>query len=177
MSSLVAKKYVKAILDLDGIPLSEVVETLNSLGEVIESDERVKELLNSPLVSSSQKLSFLIEPLRDRLDKRVVNLLSLMAEKKRLNLIPEVAKLLRQEVQFNSNSFKGLVESNERVDASLIKKLEDKLSKYSGADISLEFKESNLDGVKVEVEDLGLELSFSKEAVRKALFEHIKKAL
>ncbi|NPA27614.1 MAG: F0F1 ATP synthase subunit delta [Epsilonproteobacteria bacterium] len=177
MDILVAKRYAKALLELKDISIERVLEDLKVVSKAITADEKILEFINSPIVSSSAKYKAIVEPLEDKLDPKVVNLLKIMAQKGRLALVPKLVEILEKELQFRSNSFKGIVESNEDIEQDLIEKLEKKLSNYSGANISLIFKKSDIDGVKVEVEDLGLELSFSKEAVRRALFEHIKKAL
>jgi len=177
MSSLVAKKYAKALMELDGISLNDVLEQLSTISEVITSDNRVKDFLNSPLVKSDKKYEALIAPLADKLDKKIVALLELMSQKGRLNLIPELTQILSKEIMVKENKFTGVVESNEDIDQSLLEKLEKKLSKYSNAEISLESKKSDLDGIKAEVSDLGLELNFSKASVKSALLEHIQKAL
>jgi len=110
--------------------------------------------------------------------KKIVNLLKLMAQKGRLALLPQLSNILNKEVRVASNKFTGTVESSEEIDAALIEKLEKKLSDYSKAEIKLESKKSDdIDGIKVEVSDLGLELNFSKASVKKALLEHIAKAL
>jgi len=177
MTSLIAKKYAKALMELDGISLSDVSEQLNAISKIITSDSSVKEFLNSPLVKSDKKYEALIAPIADKLDKKIVALLELMSQKGRLNLIPELTQLLSKEIMAKENKFTGVVESNEKIDKSLLKKLEKKLSKYSGAKISLKAKKSDLDGIKAEVSDLGLELNFSKASVKSALLEHIQKAL
>ncbi|NPA50313.1 MAG: F0F1 ATP synthase subunit delta, partial [Epsilonproteobacteria bacterium] len=51
------------------------------------------------------------------------------------------------------------------------------LSKYSNATIKLIPKESDYDGVRVEVEDLGIELNFSKSRVKEALIQFIEEAI
>ena len=177
METLIAKKYAKALLELDGISLEEVASQIGAISEVITSDKKVSTFLNSPLIKNSVKFKALVEPLKDKLDKRVVALLELMAQKGRLALIPELYQILTKEIMVKSNNFKGVVESNEELDSTLKEKLEKKLASYSGANIELETIKSDLDGIKVEVSDLGLELNFSKESVKKALIEHIQKAL
>jgi F-type H+-transporting ATPase subunit delta len=177
MGMLVAKKYAKALLELDGISLTDVQEQIASIAEVINSDSSVKSFLESPLAKNSAKFSAIVEPLKDKLDSKVLALLDLMATKGRLSLIPELSSILSKEMMIKSNKFTGLIESNDDIDDTLKEKLEKKLASYSGADIELSVKKSDIDGVKVEVSDLGLELNFSKESVKKALLEHIQKAL
>ncbi len=177
METLVAKKYVKALLEIDGISLEDIQNQLKSLAEVIKNNQEVKVFLNSPLINNNSKFEALVAPIKDNLDKKLTSLLELMSQKGRLNIIPELSKVLDKEIMLKSNKFIGIVESNEDIDDSLKEKLEKKLNSYSGANVVLETKKSDLDGVKVEVKDLGLELNFSKESVKKALLEHIQKAL
>ena len=174
---LIAKKYAKALLELDGISLNTIEEQIASIAEIISSDKEVKEFLESPLVKNDAKFTALVEPLKDKLDPKVFALLDLMSNKGRLSLIPELSTILSQEMMIKNNKFIGTVESNDDIDDTLKEKLEKKLASYSGADIELDVKKSDIDGVKVEVSDLGLELNFSKESVKKALLEHIQKAL
>ncbi len=177
METLVAKKYTKALIDIDGISLEDVEGQLKVIADVIDSNSEIKDFLNSPLIKNSTKFEAVIAPIKDKLDKDVSSLLELMANKGRLALIPTLSTLLSKEIMVRSNKFIGLVESNEDLDDSLKAKLEKKLSVYSGSDIELITKKSDIDGIKAEVSDLGLELNFSKESVKKALLEHIQKAL
>ena len=177
MKSLIAKKYAQALLEIDGINLDEVLNELSAIAALIQSDESIKEFVNSPLVKNDAKYQALIAPIEDKLDKKVANLLKLMAQKGRLSLIPDLVYFLSQEIKIRKNSFSGVVESSEDIDKSLIEKLEKKLSIYSNAKVTLESKKSDIDGIKVEVNDLGLELNFSKSSVKNALIEHIQKAL
>ncbi len=175
--NLIAKKYAKALLELKDIDLNKTLSELSAIAKVINDNSEIETFLNSPLVKSDKKYEALIAPIEDKLDSKAVNLLKLMAQKGRLALIPDLANILSKEIMLKSNEFTGIVESNEDIDSSLIEKLEKKLAAYSGSSIKLESKKSDLDGIKVEVEDLGLELSFSKQSVKNALLEHIQKAL
>ena len=177
MENLIAKKYAQALLEIEGISLEDVAAELTTLAELIENNSDVKEFLNSPLVKSDNKYEALVSPIEDKLDNKVVNLLKLMSQKDRLDIIPELAEILAKEIKVKANSFVGVVESSEELDSALVEKLEKKLSSYSNSEVKLETKESDLDGIKVEVSDLGLELNFSKQSVKNALIEHIQKAL
>ena len=177
MDSLVAKKYAKALIELDGISIEEALQELKALSEVIKSDPQIEEFLNSPLISNSKKFEAIVAPIADKLDKKIVALLDLMAQKGRLSLIPELSELLSKEIRIKKNEFTGVVESSEELDMNLVKRLEKKLSNYAHSKIKLEVLKSSIDGIKAEVKDLGLELNFSKASVKKALLEHIQKAL
>jgi len=177
MSSLIAKKYVKALLEVEGLSVDSVAESIGAIADAIKSNPKVIEFLNSPLIKNSDKYKAIIEPLEDKLDTKVVSLLKLMSEKGRLSLLPDLSDELKKDIQLHSNTFNGVVSSAEEIDESLIKKLEKKLSSFAGADVKLEYQKSDIDGIRAEVADLGLELNFSKERVKNALIEHIQKAL
>ncbi len=177
MSSLIAKKYAKALLELKDISLDDTLEQLSAISQSITDNSEVAEFLSSPIVKSDKKYEAVIAPVADKLDKKVTALLELMAQKGRLSLIPELSNLLAREIMIKNNNFVGTIESNDELDSTLVEKLEKKLASYSGAVIKLESKKTDLDGIKVEVSDLGLELNFSKDSVKNALLEHIQKAL
>ncbi len=177
MENLVAKRYAKALMNIEGINLEEVNAQLSAIAAAIESDASVKEFINSPLISSTKKYEAIVAPLKEKLDPKIAALLELMAQKNRLSLIPELKAILDREIMIASNHFVGEVESSDDLDKALIKKLEKKLASYSGKEIELKSKKSDIDGIKVEVSDLGLELNFSKQSVKNALIEHIQKAL
>jgi len=177
MENLVAKRYAKALMSIDGIDLDSVIEQLSALAEAIKSSSELKEFLASPLVSSSKKFDAIIVPLKEKLDPKVFALLELMGQKNRLSLIPDLEEILVKESKLASKHFTGIIESADDIEKDLVEKLAQKLEKYSGSEIDLEVKKSDIDGVKVEVSDLGLELHFSKESAKRALIEHIQKAL
>jgi len=55
--------------------------------------------------------------------------------------------------------------------------LESSLKSYTGSTIKLTHKKSDLDGIKVTVDDLGIEVNFSKERVKEQLIDFITKSL
>ncbi len=177
MDNLVVKRYAKALLSIKDISLEELMSELELLSEVISSNKEIQEFLEAPIVKKEEKLEALLSALDGKVNNELLNLLKVMAQKGRLALIPELTLELKKEIQAQQKKYSGVVESNEAIDQALIEKLEKKLSQYSGAEVTLEFKTSDMDGIKVEVSDLGLELNFSKRSVKEALLENIVKAL
>ncbi len=177
MVELVAKRYAKALMEIDaGKKIESFIDVLDGVASALK-DPKAKEMIASPLVSASDKISLITESLGNKADPVLLQLIKIMGEKERLGLIPELASILKFEKKKESNSFVGKVESRNALDKAELKSLEEALSKHSGAVIKLEQVKSDLNGVKVEVEDLGLELSFSKDRVKTALLDYIQKAL
>jgi len=67
--------------------------------------------------------------------------------------------------------------SSKELDAQEVEKLEKTLATYTGATIKLNQEKSDVDGVRVSVDDLGIEVNFSKERVKEQLIDFIKKSL
>ena len=174
---LVAKRYAKALMEIDGgKKLDAFIDVLEGVSAALETP-KAKEIIASPLVSAADKVSLITESLGKKADPLLKELIKVMGEKGRLALIPELTAILKFEKKRASNRFTGHVESRDALDAAALKDLEEALSRHSGAEITLKQVKSDLNGVKVEVEDLGLELNFSKDRVKAALLDYIQKAL
>ena len=177
MVELVAKRYAKALMEIGaGKKMDSFIAALDAVSLALDTP-RAKEIIASPLVASEDKVAMIIKALGKKADQTLVALVHIMGEKGRLGLIPELTNILKFEKKKESNSFVGRVESRNTLGTAELKSLENALSRHSGAEIKLEQVESDLNGVKVEVEDLGLELNFSKDRVKAALLDHIQKAL
>ncbi len=174
MEELIAKRYAKA-LSAASKEIEKTAKVLTVLGEAIGT-ESIDTVLRSPVVKESQKTEMVLAALGKEADDTLVNFVRVLGEKKRLALIPVIARVLNAELQKASNKFEGEVLSAEPLDKKELQKLEKALKKYSGAEITLKRKEARVDGIKVSVEDLGIEVNFSKERVKQQLIEHIKRA-
>ncbi len=175
MNRLVANKYAKALLDGDQNKLDTYIDELTKISSVLEEKE-VKEIIASPMLKKADKTSLLLGAIGNA-DEVILKLIEVMGEKNRLELIPQIVQILNFEYRKKRNLYQGTVESANDLDELDIAKLEDALSKYSGAMIRLEAKKSDFNGIRAEVEDLGLELNFSKERVKDSLLNYIQKAL
>ena len=176
MEELIAKRYVKALLEV--IPENQREDysyILNSLSALFDN-RTFKNIIESPIVSSKQKADLLLEPLKSG-NIPLINLIKVLAENGRLSLIPYIAKSLNQEVQKERNEYEGILSSGDELSLDDIAKLEKSLATYTGSTIKLTQQKSNLDGIKVTVDDLGIEVNFSKERVKEQLIDFITKSL
>jgi len=178
MEELIAKRYVNALIDAtskkDRANFSKIL-----LGMADSfSDEKVAELLTSPLVSNEQKTAMVVESLGEGADAKLVNFIKIIGENGRLDLLPTIAKVLKQAIQIETNKYEGIVNSSTKLKAAELKELETSLSTYTdGANIKLTQEISDIDGIKVSVEDLGIEVNFSKQRVKEQLIDFVTKSL
>lgn len=174
MEELIAKRYAKALSSVSK-DLSGVLEVLNVLSEVVSSTE-IKSTLTSPIISSEDKTGMILSALSES-DETLVNFIKILGENGRLDLIPAITKVLNSDQQRASNSYEGVLKSTSSLDEAAVADLEATLKKYTGSMIRLTQEKSDFDGVRVSVDDLGIEVNFSKQRVKEQLIDFIKKSL
>jgi len=174
MEELIAKRYAQALSSVSK-DLPGIVEVLNVLSEVISSAE-IKSTLISPIISSESKTEMILSALSDD-DSTLVNFIKVLGENKRLDLIPAITKVLNTDQQRVSNEYEGVLKSTSSLDEAALADLEKTLEKYTGSKIKLTQEKSDLEGLRVSVDDLGIEVNFSKQRVKEQLIDFIKKSL
>ncbi len=175
MEELIAKRYAKALSSVSR-DLSAVSKVLDVLTEAM-ADEEVMAALSSPIVASAKKIEMLLAALGEGVDEALKNFIRILGENKRLDLIPAIAKVLNAELQQASNQYEGVVKSNQPLDEGDLSRLEKTLLEYTGSKIKLKHEKSELEGLRVSVDDLGIEVNFSKQRVKEQLIDFIKKSL
>ncbi len=175
MEELIAKRYATALLSVSK-DIASIVEVLNAITVAIETKE-VHTALTSPLVTAEKKTDMIIAALGEDADKTLVNFIKVLGENKRLDLIPAIAKVLNADLQKESNQYEGVLKSSKKLGKEELSKLENTLKKYTGSTIKLTQEKTDLDGLRVSVDDLGIEVNFSKQRVKEQLIDFIKKSL
>ena len=162
MEELIANRYVNALVDMTSAEQrTEFSEILTAIAGLF-SDESVAEMLTSPLVSAEQKTSFVLDGLGEGSDVKLQNFIKIIGENGRLDLLPTIAKKLNQAIQKETNEYEGVVTSSNTLGDAELAELETSLKTYTGSTIKLTQVQSDLDGIKVSVDDLGIEVNFSK---------------
>jgi len=177
MEELIANRYVNALVDITSAEQrAEFSSILSSIAQLFD-DAKVAESLTSPLIKSEDKTSFILEGLGKDCDVKLQNFIKIIGENGRLDLLPAVAKKLHQAIQKESNEYEGVILSANKLGDAEIAELESSLQTYTGSKIKLRQEDSELDGIKVSVEDLGIEVNFSKQRVKEQLIDFITKSL
>jgi len=177
MEELIANRYVNALLDVTSTEQQvEFSAVLSSIAGLF-SNEKVAGILTSPLVTATQKTSFILDGLGEASDVKLQNFIKIIGENGRLDLLPVIAKKLNQAIQKETNQYVGVVSSSNTLGDAEIADLEASLKTYTGSNIKLTQEKSELDGIKVSVDDLGIEVNFSKQRVKEQLIDFISKSL
>jgi len=175
MEELIAKRYAKALSSVSK-DVKGITAILNVLSEAVAS-ESVKAALASPIVSSEQKTEMILATLGEKSDTTLTNFIKILGENRRLDLIPAITKVLNADLQRESNQYEGVLKSKETLPKEELSKLEETLKRYTGSQIKLTQETTELDGLRVSVDDLGIEVNFSKQRVKEQLIDFIKKSL
>ena len=175
MSDKLANKYVAALKKISNDFLIEVHTKLTPFIGAYNV-EKFSDILNSTDVKSDEKVALILE-LAKISDPKMVNFIKLLGEHKRLNLIPTIYSVLDSEVSQIKNEYKGTVSSKSGLNSDIISDLSKVLSQKVGKSVSLSSKKSETEMVKAVVDDLNLEISFSKDIFKTQLKKHILKAI
>ena len=177
MRRLIAKRYVRALLSaLDEEEIEIVAQKLSGLAKAF-GDRKFSEIIVSPEVKKEKREALILEAVSKGSNKKLVNFIKTLGIHNRFDLIPDIAVLIQKELQRRTNRYEGIVESMQKVEQKDLKELENALSKYVSATIVLKPVKSDYNGIKVVVEDLGIEATYSKDRIASDMINHILKAL
>lgn len=173
MEKVIAKTYAKAILERNDF--EDFYSNLLELSSAFASNKFI-DILNSYEIKQDKKLELILSLLNNPSDafKKFINLI---VDNKREMLIPEITKELSEQKASKENTFLGQVYSKEKLSEEEIKNLEEKLSLKFNAKIRLDSKISDNDSVKISLDGLGYEISFSMQSLKAKMNEYILKAI
>ena len=176
MSILLAKKYVKAlIVDSDISKVSQINDELKLISSAY-AIEKFNNIIASVDVKANEKVS-LINSFIESASKSTINLVQLLSDNKRLNIIPTISNELDKEVSKLTNTYVGIVDSNENLSDEYISKLEADFAKKFECKLTLVNNVCNYDGIRVNIEGLGVEISFAKNIFKAQMIDHILQAV
>jgi F-type H+-transporting ATPase subunit delta len=177
MEELIAKRYVKALNDsLDTDAITAASDIFQGLAAAFENKKFLHVIENRD-VPNSQKEELLLDAVKNANSDKLNNFIKLLVENGRINIIPAISIELTKQISRINKSYGGKVYSDTDIDAVTLEGISKGLGKKMDATISLEMIKNDFDGIKVEVEDLGVEVNFSKSRLNAQLIEHILKAI
>ena len=172
MKELIAKKYVKALVsDLSKDEFNNFTARLQEIANAF-ANEKFQNIIVSPNLKNSQKADFVGEA-----DQKFVNFIKLLGENKRLDILPNIVSELLAQKSKMDNVFYGKIYGGSQISQAQISELESSFSKRFNAKIILEPVKSNYNGIKIELDDLGVEASFSVDRLKAQMSEYILKAI
>lgn len=176
MNDLIAKRYVKALLDgKDVAAATSIYNELNSISTAF-ADDKFTAIISSIEVKECQKTDLVIS-LVENCSDTVKNLIKLLGSKKRLEIIPDIVTEFRTNIAAMENTYEGVVYTNNALSKDYVKSIAKEFSKKFDVKLSLTQNVCDYDGIKVDIDGLGVEISFSKDRLKSQMIDHILKAV
>lgn len=177
MSDIVVKRYAKAIIEkFEKNELETLLKNLKVISDAFKID-KFKSIINSPIVEQTKKNELIFSLFKEKIDIKFSNFLKLLSENKRFDLIPDILSNIETKVASFNNQYKGVIYSNDNLSLKEVQKIEEIFSKKFNANINLDFNKGDYNGIKVDIEELGVELSLSIDNLKQNMSEYILKAI
>jgi len=177
MEELIAKRYIKALKsEFDIQTVQNISSVFNTLAESFQDDKFVS-VIKNPEVNTTVKSEILLEAVKPAKSEKLDNFIKLLVENKRVDIIPAMAKELEKDIANTTKTYEGVIYSDSDIDTKVVEELSNGLSKRFDSTISFRFVKNSFNGIKVEVEGLGVEINFSKDRIDNQIINHIIKAI
>ena len=171
---MVVEKYTKAFLaSLNKDEVAEAYEAVAKIALLSKSPKFIL-IVKSPILSIDEKIDFLSN-LAEYKNPKFLNFLRIVLENKREDLFKEIHSSLYEKVSKYFNTYAGIVEG--KVSEETLKEIESKLSQKFNAEIKLMLKEKDINGIKVFVDILNVEVAINEEKIKSDLINNIIKAI
>ncbi len=156
-SITIARPYARAVFELarDKSALPQWSNMLMQAATVVSHPDFVS-LLGSPDVTSEQRADIIIEACRDSLNGEGTNFIKVLAQYRRLEILPEILTLFEQQKADHENTVDVSMVSAVPVDETQKAQVVASLRKRLGRDVRLtcEVDESLLGGAIIRARDL-----------------------
>jgi F-type H+-transporting ATPase subunit delta len=171
---MVVEKYTKAFLK--SFNDDELVEAYEAVARIalVAKDPKFILIVKSPLLTIDEKIDIICKIAEFDNDK-FRNFLRIIFENKREDLFKEIYTSLYEKVARHFNTYAGFVDG--KVSEDVLNELQEKLSQKFNATIKLQLTDKEMNGLKVYVDVLNVEVAISEEKVKADLINSILKAI
>jgi len=175
MVSSISKKYTRALTTSQtDAQLQQSYVALNNISSALKIS-KFQDILGSKDVSLDKKAS-LISEISGSTDAKLSNFISLLLKANRVEIVPAVAEEIREFLANKSGKAEGRVTASFDVGNAELEEISKVLSTKLNREIGLTFEKTDaahFNGIKVEIDDLGVEVEINKDALKKSVIAHI----
>lgn len=171
MSTAIARPYAKAVFAyaLDAQNLPTWAQFLHAATAVI-TDHAIKPLLNNPRIGNRKLAEFILQICQTWLVAGAENFIKLLAEKGRLQVLPQIAQLFEdyraaQEKWVNVNLISALP-IDEKLQSKLQKRLQQRLQR--NVILHCQIDKNLLGGAIIKADDLVIDASVKRQLAKLA---------
>ncbi len=147
--------YASAIFELakEDEKLDQINEEMKSLYEIFKSENELREILGTPVVSSEDKKDLIKNVFKDKVSKDVFNFMNVLIDKNRMNEFMGISEEFFTLYRAESNIILAEVYTVEELSEDIIASLKEKLGELTGKNIEIKQVIDNaiLGGVKIKI--------------------------
>jgi len=138
----IASKYAEAVLELAvGLRQEEkIFEEIKLIAAVIASDKEMTIIINHPSIDAAEKKQFLSSLFAGKISDLSQNLIGLLADKRRLDLIPFIENSYRELLNKRKNIVSATLSCSEKLADSAVANIKAQLAEHLGKTLELEVK-------------------------------------
>lgn len=180
MKNTLSLRYAKAFIDSMGEDCCQSLLQMKHLVDSLFLQEDFLNFLTNPFVDSLKKSNLVIDALQID-NKKICSGIEILAKAGRLKMLPQVLSEISSMFAMRNQSYTAFLYSNTSFSAEMIEKIAHALSKKLGIDVSIIERKWDHDGIKCVLEDLDLEVSFSRDMfvgnLKKYILDTFKKGV
>ncbi len=139
-----ASVYAEAVLDLARAANSreDIEQELHALNEAMHADQAVWKFFESPVVPVDDKVRVLEKTLKGQLSELLFNFLGVLARRKRMNHIPDIAQVYTMLLDEELKRRRVDLQVAAATDQALIDRIREALQSYLKSEVVLEVREN-----------------------------------
>ena len=160
-SQKIGKNYAQALIELTAGNLNLQETFLAEIKAVNESFDKIRnswEFFNSPGISKDEKKGVIKKLFTGQINEKVLNLLFLLIDNKRFNILPEIQNQLNKLVNKSRGTVIAEVYSAVDIDTNTLEKLKQSIENTIGhnekVEVESKIEHSLIGGIKVKINDL-----------------------
>jgi len=177
MSSLMAKRYVKALVSEVGFEnIENLAHKFSTVSQLVSNNNNFQVSLISGYINKNEQREIFLELFSEN-NNKVKNFIELLIENNRIDELENIANELKIMSATYNKRFKGVLVANNEIDSVTMSHIQTGLQNRLNKIIELEVKSSDNEEIKVTINDLNLELSISRERLESDVISHILKAI
>lgn len=175
---VIARKYAKALSSICNA--EEISQAYNLYANISQffSINKFKAIIASRIVSNDKKLTFLQSLIDTKNSVYAERLLKILVYNDRISILPFIALELKKIIDSRLNVYQATLYAKQPLHESALLNIQDKLGRKLGVTLHItQSVDTNLEGIRLEVTELSIEVAFLKHKFTQELQDFILKAI
>lgn len=151
----IARRYARALIEVAGAQADRVLEQLTAFVQLLEQSSELRDVVTNPAYTRAERSAVVEAVIRalGPLETALANTLRLLVDRNRLEYLPDIARIFREQADLRAGRVRGQVTSAVPLPSEVVNKLERSLEALTQRNVVLEPKvdPSILGGVAAQV--------------------------